>query len=88
MFFYGPMKSSYTKDVRAVAHMLVHVLPQNGNRYRVSSYDLEIGVQADNYSCGMFVLTVFDFFTGAQDIRLVTRKELRYLRYRYLCMCV
>ncbi|KAF1793509.1 hypothetical protein GQ600_17186 [Phytophthora cactorum] len=49
---------------------------------------ITIGVQVDNYSCGMFALTVFQIFTGAQDIRQVTRKELHHLRYRYLCKCV
>eukprot|EP00644_Phytophthora_capsici_P003503 jgi/Phyca11/116822/e_gw1.31.388.1 len=88
IYTYDPMSSSYAASVRAVAHKLVGVLPIPKDRYHHQSYASSIGIQTDNYNCGIYVLLAFEAFTGASDVGYVNKQRLQLLRYRYLCMSV
>ncbi|KUF93266.1 hypothetical protein AM587_10000684 [Phytophthora nicotianae] len=89
VLIYDPMNSSYGSKVRPLADKLVTMLPDFAPRkYRVRLYLSELGVQVDSYSCGMYMLLAFEVFAGANTLSLLSRKELQYLRYRYLCMCI
>ncbi|ETP16413.1 hypothetical protein F441_08972 [Phytophthora nicotianae CJ01A1] len=89
VLIYDPMNSSYGSKVRPLADKLVTMLPDFAPRkYRVRLYFSELGVQVDSYNCGMYMLLAFEVFAGANTLSLLSRKELQYLRYRYLCMCI
>ncbi|ETO99761.1 hypothetical protein F441_22819 [Phytophthora nicotianae CJ01A1] len=89
VLIYDPMNSSYGSKVRPLADKLVTMLPDFAPRkYRVRLYLSELGVQVDSYNCGMYMLLAFEVFAGANTLSLLSRKELQYLRYRYLCMCI
>ncbi|OWZ19049.1 hypothetical protein PHMEG_0006761 [Phytophthora megakarya] len=86
---YDPMKSSYANSVRAIMETLVTWLPDYAPRkYRAHHYQSDLGVQVDSYNCGVYVLLAFEEFAGAQGLSMLSRKELQYLRYRYLAVCV
>lgn len=86
---YDPMSSSYVVRVRAIAEKLAMQLPNYAPRkYRVHHYMGDLGVQVDSYNCGMYVLLAFEVFVGAQGLCMLSRKELQYLRYRYIYMCL
>ncbi|KAG1698684.1 hypothetical protein DVH05_014641 [Phytophthora capsici] len=85
---YDPMASTYMNGVRALTEKIVTQLPTFAPRkYRVSPYRGNLGVQVDSFNCGMYVLLAFEVFAGADELSYLNRKELQYLRYRYLCMC-
>lgn len=89
VFIYDPMSSSYGVKVRPLAEKMVALLPDFATRkYRIRPYTSELGVQVDSYNCGMYMLLAFEIFAGAENLYLLSRKELQYLRYRYLCMCI
>ncbi|ETN01794.1 hypothetical protein PPTG_16885 [Phytophthora nicotianae INRA-310] len=89
VLIYDPTNSSYGSKVRPLADKLVTMLPDFAPRkYRVRLYLSELGVQVDSYNCGMYMLLAFEVFAGANTLSLLSRKELQYLRYRYLCMCI
>ncbi|ETN05140.1 hypothetical protein PPTG_14804 [Phytophthora nicotianae INRA-310] len=89
VLIYDPMNSSYGSKVRPLADKLVTMLPDFAPRkYRVRLYLSELGVQVDSYNCGMYMLLAFEVFAGANTLSLLSRKELQYLRYRYLGMCI
>ncbi|KAF1784425.1 Ulp1 protease family, C-terminal catalytic domain [Phytophthora cactorum] len=52
------------------------------------TYDSDLGVQLDNYNCGVFVLLAFEHFTGAPSVGRMDKKLIMYLRYRYLSLCL
>ncbi|GMF40777.1 unnamed protein product [Phytophthora fragariaefolia] len=85
---YDPMKSSYTVRVRALAESLIVQLPDYAPRkYRIHHYQTDLGIQVGSFNCGVYVLLAFEEFAGAQGLCMLGRKELQYLRYRYICMC-
>ncbi|GMF44606.1 unnamed protein product [Phytophthora fragariaefolia] len=86
---YDPMASSYTLRVRSLAENLLGFLPDFAPRkYRVRLYVSELGVQVDSYNCRIYMMTAFEMFAGADKLKLLSKKDLQYLRSRYLCMCV
>ncbi|ETP34000.1 hypothetical protein F442_17592, partial [Phytophthora nicotianae P10297] len=77
-----PMNSSYRVEVRRLAKELMIMLPDFAPRkYRIRPYRSEFGAQVDSYNCGMYMLLGFEVFAGAESLRLLSRKELQYLRY-------
>ncbi|KAE9007658.1 hypothetical protein PR003_g17203 [Phytophthora rubi] len=86
---YDPMNSSYGVNLRPSADKLGMMVPDAApRRYRVRAYHSDLGVQVDSYNCGVYMLLAFELFAGAESISQLSRKELQYLRYRYLCMCL
>ncbi|KAE9113869.1 hypothetical protein PF010_g9914 [Phytophthora fragariae] len=86
---YDPMNSSYGVNLRPIADKLAMMVPNAApRRYRVRAYHSDLGVQVDSYNCGVYMLLAFELFAGAENISQLSRKELQYLRYRYLCMCL
>lgn len=86
---YDPMMSTYAVGVRALAEKIVELLPDfSPRKYRVRPYISELGVQVDGYNCGMYMMIAFEMFTGGEKLSLLSKKELQYLRYRYICMCI
>lgn len=86
--FYDPMYSSFSDDVRDVAKSIIPLLPEPvQSRYRVRRYESDLGAQTDSYNCGVFVMTAFELFCGANlPFEGATSGDMQYLRYRYLCM--
>eukprot|EP00644_Phytophthora_capsici_P019284 jgi/Phyca11/132892/e_gw1.255.8.1 len=88
VLIYDPMSSSYMANARDVAQILIPLLPTPAKtRYRIRTYESELGTQMDSYNCGLFVLVAFEMFCGANVPGKRSRSLLQYLRYRYLCMC-
>ncbi|GMF34551.1 unnamed protein product [Phytophthora fragariaefolia] len=86
---YDPMNSSYGVNLRPIADKLTMMVPDAApRRYRVRAYQSDLGVQIDSYNCGVYMLVAFEVFVGTENISQLSRKELQYLRYRYLCMCL
>ncbi|KAE9341402.1 hypothetical protein PF008_g10642 [Phytophthora fragariae] len=86
---YDPMNSSYGVNLHPIADKLAMMVPNAApRRYRVRAYHSDLGVQVDSYNCGVYMLLAFELFAGAENISQLSRKELQYLRYRYLCMCL
>ncbi|KAG3135983.1 hypothetical protein PC128_g25975 [Phytophthora cactorum] len=83
---YDLMKYSYILSVRAIAQRLAICLPSASERYYVEPYTTELGVQADSYNCGIYVLLAFEEFIGGNKLEFRDKKMLQYLRYRYLSM--
>ena len=74
--------------MRSLAEKLTSMVPDaSPRRYRVRVYTDDLGVQVDSYNCGIYMLLAFEIFTGADKMKLLSKKELQYLRYRYLRMC-
>ncbi|KAE9057815.1 hypothetical protein PF006_g32320 [Phytophthora fragariae] len=87
--YYDPINSSYGANVRVLAEKLKDILSHsNPKRFRVSAYVTDMGVQVDNYSCGVFVLRAFEHFTGCSTLGHLSKQLLAYVRYRYLLLCV
>lgn len=85
---YDPMGSTYALKVRALTEALLVQLPDYAPRkFRVRPYHTDLGVQVDSYNCGIYVLVAFEEIAGAKGLCMLSRKELQYLRYRYICMC-
>ncbi|ETO58998.1 hypothetical protein F444_22624 [Phytophthora nicotianae P1976] len=85
----APKYKSYQYSVRVVAEKLTPMLAAStGERFRVQTYESDMGVQLDNYNCGLFILLAFEHFTGAPSLGRMDKKLMMYLRYRYLCMCL
>ncbi|OWZ15086.1 hypothetical protein PHMEG_00011334 [Phytophthora megakarya] len=85
---YDPMPSTYAVGVRALAERLVTLLLEFAQRsFRVRPCANDLGVQVDTYNCGVYVLLPFEIFAGADQISMLNKKELQYLRYMYLCLC-
>jgi hypothetical protein len=88
--FYDPMGSSHSEDVKTIANDIVPLLPAptKRRRYYVHPYNADLGIQLDNYNCGLFVLVACEIYCGASSPGPNERALLQYLRYRYLCMCL
>eukprot|EP00644_Phytophthora_capsici_P019307 jgi/Phyca11/132692/e_gw1.210.6.1 len=76
IYTYDPMSSSYAASARSIAHKLVWFLPIPKDRYHHQSYVSSIGIQTDNYNCGIYVLLAFEAFTGASDVGYVNKQRL------------
>ncbi|OWZ12660.1 hypothetical protein PHMEG_00014139 [Phytophthora megakarya] len=86
---YDPMNSTYGVHVRPLADKLANMVPDAAPRtYRIRKYDGDLGVQLDTYNCGIYMLVAFEQFAGAENLGLLNRKVIEFLRYRYLCMCI
>lgn len=89
IYFYDPMESTYKVGVRSAAEHIKNLLRVQGfEGCRVQSYGSHLGVQTDNYNCGIYVLVACEVFAGAQSPGLIDKKTLQYLRYRYLSLCI
>ncbi|KAG1702270.1 hypothetical protein DVH05_010060 [Phytophthora capsici] len=89
VFIYDPMNSTYGVNIRPLIEKLVAMVPDFVPRkYRTRAYQSDLGVQVDNYNCGIYMLVAFEIFCGAESLSLLSKKEIQYLRYRYLCMCI
>ncbi|OWY97229.1 hypothetical protein PHMEG_00032295, partial [Phytophthora megakarya] len=87
--YYGPMRSSYTKDARGFAEKLKPLLPVDpGETFRVLPYETGMDVQVDSYNCGVYVLLGFEQFVGKEALGNLSKKKLDYFRYRYLSISV
>ncbi|KAE9352279.1 hypothetical protein PR003_g4456 [Phytophthora rubi] len=88
VFIYDSSASSYLVSLRAVAQKLITLLPNDVRpSTRLQIYESGLGIQADNYNCGVYVLLAFEKFCGAKPLGHVDKKTLQCLRYRYLRMC-
>ncbi|GMF50232.1 unnamed protein product [Phytophthora fragariaefolia] len=84
VFIYDSSASSYLVSLRAVAQKLITLLPIDVRPSpRLHVFEPGLGVQVDNYNCGVYVLLAFEIFL-ASPIRYVNKQTLQCLRYRYL----
>jgi hypothetical protein len=89
VFIYDSSSSSYITGLRALAQTMTDLLPERAQKgFRSRIYDSGLGIQTDNYNCGIYVLLAFEIFCGAEPLRLVDRRLLQCMRYRYLRMCM
>ncbi|ETL96060.1 hypothetical protein L917_06287 [Phytophthora nicotianae] len=70
-----------------IAKRIVYIYDAMRSSYQYS-VRVDMGVQLDNYNCGLFILLAFEHFTGAPSLGRMDKKLMMYLRYRYLCMCL
>ncbi|KAE9137962.1 hypothetical protein PF005_g12213 [Phytophthora fragariae] len=88
VFIYDSSASSYLVSLRAVAQKLITLLPNDVRpSTRLQVYESGLGIQVDNYNCGVYVLLAFEIFCGAEPLSHVDKKTLQCLRYRYFRMC-
>lgn len=88
-YVYDSTASSYISSVRAVAQTMLDLLPPGAHKtFRARIYDPGLGIQSDNYNCGIYVLLAFEIFCEAEPLGLVNRSMLQCMRYRYLRMCL
>ncbi|EEY68940.1 cysteine protease family C48, putative [Phytophthora infestans T30-4] len=87
-YIYDSNASSYLVSVRSVAQKIIALLPGTvGHGIRVRNFESGLGVQTDNYNCGIYVLIAFENFCGADQVGLLDKKTLQCMRYRYLRLC-
>ncbi|KAE8979164.1 hypothetical protein PR002_g24495 [Phytophthora rubi] len=84
-----PLNCGGNHCVRAVAQTMLDLLPPGAHKtFRARIYDPGLGIQSDNYNCGIYVLLAFEIFCEAEPLGLVNRSMLQCMRYRYLRMCL
>ncbi|TYZ58093.1 hypothetical protein PybrP1_001415 [[Pythium] brassicae (nom. inval.)] len=54
--------------------------------FRLRTVGSNTGIQSDSYNCGVFVLLFAEEVVLGHRVGLVSKRELQYLRYRYLCI--
>ncbi|KAE9296880.1 hypothetical protein PR003_g23647, partial [Phytophthora rubi] len=89
VYVYDYMASSYATSVRAVAQLLITMLPDDVRpSSRLVTHDPGLGIQSDRYNCGVYVLLAFEMFCGSEPLGHLDKKTLQCMRYRYLRMCM
>ncbi|KAI9998186.1 hypothetical protein PInf_002521 [Phytophthora infestans] len=87
LFYYDPMDLSYKVGLRAATQVIKSMVPSLQSRTgRVQPYTSTLGVQTDSYNCGIYILTTFEIFSGADSPGFVDKTNLQHLRYRYLTL--
>ncbi|KAG6949340.1 hypothetical protein JG687_00014928 [Phytophthora cactorum] len=80
IILYDPMHSSYMTSILSVAGSL------GVTRYHIRTYEASHGIQMDSYTCGVYVLAVFQMLCRAFAVGTFDKKMRQCLRYRYLCI--
>ncbi|GMF52109.1 unnamed protein product [Phytophthora fragariaefolia] len=88
VFICDSSASSYLVSLRVVAQKLITLLPIDVRpSTRLHVFEPGLGVQVDNYNCGVYVLLAFEIFCGASPFGYVNKQTLQCLRCRYLRLC-
>ncbi|KAF1786402.1 hypothetical protein GQ600_4942 [Phytophthora cactorum] len=84
IILYDPMHSSYMTSILSVAGSLTLGV----TRYHIRTYEASHGIQMDSYTCGVYVLAVFQMLCRSFAVGTFDKKMRQCLRYRYLCIAL